>query len=88
MKHSSASSHYHTLRRRSIQFHYAASECRAIRCPKEEKGQERAAEQSTSQEQGKARYFDCDADCHEPYHSHLAKAEILVCGRELGGEYV
>ena len=36
----------------------------------------------------KPQYFDCDPDCHEPYHPHLAKAETLVCGREFDGEHI
>ena len=53
---------------------------------------QRVHDQSTilisDDESDKPHYFDCDPDCHEPYHPHLAKAETLVCGREFGGEHI
>lgn len=73
-------------RRRSIQFHYAASECKTTKCPKEsEQARDRVEsplqEQSTEATQ-KPRYFNCDPSCKEAFHWHLTKAELLVCGKE------
>lgn len=66
------------IRRRSLQFHYAASECKPTKCPKQKADPEPSA----------PRYFDCDPSCVEPEYWYYRKAEILVTGKEYGGDYI
>lgn len=71
-------------RRRSVQFHYAASECKPTKCPKAE---EEKKDQGLSDED-KPHYFDCDPSCQEPEYWYYRKAELLVCGQDFGGEHI
>ena len=80
-------------RRRSLQYHYAASQCKPIKCPKGEGGKGAAAAASPSPPQaelmaGAPHYFDCDPACVEAPYFDFKKAEMLVAGRDLGGEYI
>ena len=77
---------FFNIRRRSVQYHYAASSCRFIKCPRDEE----IIRESTMKEQPetKPRYFDCDPSCHEATYFHYRKAEVLVSGREYGNDYI
>lgn len=82
-------------RRRSLQYHYAASQCKPIKCPKGEGGKDAAAAESPPPPRPQAEltadaphYFDCDPACVEAPFFDFKKAEMLVAGRDLGGEYI
>ena len=68
----------HNFRRRSIQFHYASSECKAIKCPKE----------GVTDGRGNGMYFDCDPECQEQKYYYYKKGESLICGRDFGEGYI
>ena len=79
-------------RRRSLQYHYAASQCKPIKCPKGELG-DKAAAASPPRPQAELiadapHYFDCDPACVEAPYFDFKKAEMLVAGRDLGGDYI
>lgn len=85
-------------RRRSLQFHYAACECKFIKCPKKEEegpgtetnprnGTETGLSQADSDD-SKPHYFDCDPDCEEAKYFYYKKGELLVAGKDHGGEYI
>ena len=74
------------IRRRSLQFHYAASDCKPTKCPKTD--EERPSPLVPPPSQDKPQYFDCDPNCVEPEYWYYKKAEILVCGRDLGGDFI
>lgn len=65
-------------RRRSIQFHYASSECQPIVCPKE----------GGAPGAGEGVYFDCDPECQEQKYYYYKKAESLINGRDFGEGYI
>ena len=67
---------YTNCRRRSVQFHYASSECQRIKCPKEEGGADHGM------------YFDCDPECQEQKYYYYKKGETLISGRDFGEGYV
>lgn len=73
-------------RRRSVQYHYAASSCRFIKCPRDEE----VVRESTMKElpKDKPHYFNCDPDCHEATYFAYRKAEMLVSGRDFGDGYI
>ena len=76
-------------RRRSLQFHYASSQCQHIKCPKkEEGGEEKEMERPSTQEDGKPHYFDCDPSCEEAKYFYYSKGELLVTGRDYGEGYI
>ncbi len=66
-----------SYRRRSVQFHYASSECQRIKCPKE--GNE-AADRGV--------YFDCDPECQEQKFFYYNKGESLIKGHDFGEGYI
>ena len=70
-------------RRRSLQFHYAASDCKPTKCPKKDKDIPVLPPPSD-----KPHYFDCDPSCQEPEYWYYKKAEILVCGKDFGGDFI
>ena len=70
------------FRRRAIQFHYAASECKPTKCPPKEEQPPAEVESAAA-----AGHFDC-APCVEPTYWHYHKAEVLVCGRDYGGDCI
>lgn len=65
-------------RRRSIQFHYAASECKALKCPKV----------GVVEGRDSGMYFDCDPECQEQKYYFYKKGESLICGQDFGEEYI
>lgn len=67
-------------RRRSVQFHYASSECKRIRCPEPKEG--------VTEGRGKGVYFDCDPECQEQKFFYYAKGESLISGRDFGEGYI
>ena len=73
-------------RRRSLQFHYAASSCKLIRCPKLKPDEPNSLAPPSPSD--KPHYFDCDPSCQEPEYWYYKKAEILVCGQEFGGDFI
>ena len=75
-------------RRRSLQFHYASSQCKHIKCPKTEEGEEEMARPSPPQEDGKPHYFDCDPSCQEAKYFYYSKGELLVTGQDYGEGYI
>ncbi len=74
------------LKRRSLQFHYAASSCKPVKCPRLKPENPSPLGPSSSQE--KPHYFDCDPNCSEPEYWYYKKAEILVCGQDYGGDFI
>ena len=86
----------HVSRRRSLQYHYAASECKQTKCPK---GAEADTGTRTDAQTGiqigkdlqsgsKPGYFDCDPNCVEPQYFYFKKGELVVAGRDYGSEYI
>ena len=75
------------FRRRSLQYHYAASQCKPIKCPKEKESRESAGDAPHPQSNAPG-YFDCDPDCAEAPFFSFKKAEMLVAGKDLGGDYI
>ena len=73
------------LRRRALQYHYAAAECRFIQCPKED--DPNGVDPSPKPGPG-SRYFDCDPSCTEKKYHYMKKGEMLVSGRDYGDEYI
>ena len=73
-------------RRRSVQFHYAASDCQPTRCPRSE--QQEADIAQRAQRGDKPHYFDCDPSCVEPSYWYYRKGELLVAGKDFGGHYI
>lgn len=74
-------------RRRSVQYHYASSECRFIKCPRDEETiREQTIMQPSSQD--KPHYFNCDPSCQEVKYFHYRKAEVLVSGQEHGEGFI
>ena len=85
-----AYTHTHThnfslFRRRSLQYHYASSLCKPIKCPKGENGEPAQQKPPADAVPG---YFDCDPDCQEPTYWYFRKGEILVSGKDYGGDYI
>ena len=72
-------------RRRSLQYHYAASECKPIKCPKEDASK---SKETPPPQQGAPGYFDCDPNCVEAPFFDFKKAEMLVAGRDYGSDYI
>lgn len=78
--------HIHTCRRRSLQYHYASSECQFIRCPK---ANDPEAVDPTPQPGPRGpKYFDCNPSCTEAKYFYYSKGELLVTGRDYGEEYI
>ena len=75
-----------STRRRSLQFHYGASGCKPIKCPRLQPEDPSSLQPPASEE--KPYYFDCDPTCSEPEYWYCKKAEILVCGRDYGGHFI
>lgn len=74
------------IRRRSVQFHYAASECRFIQCPS--KSNPVTANPSPQPGPEGPKYFDCDPSCAEKKYYYYKKGEMTVTGRDYGDEYI
>lgn len=81
--HSHLSCHH---RRRSVQLHYAASDCQPTRCPRSEQQEADAALRAKRDD--KLHYFDCDPSCVEPSYWYFRKGELLVAGKDFGGHYI
>ena len=84
---------YHAAlyRRRSLQLHYAACECKPTKCPKaEENGTTPITPQypQANSDNSKPHYFDCDPSCVEAKYWYYKKGELLVAGREHGEGYI
>ena len=83
-------------RRRSLQYHYAASECKQIKCPKGAEADTRTKTDTQTgtqtgedlQSDSKPSYFDCDPSCVEPQYFYFKKGELVVAGRDYGSEYI
>ena len=75
-----------------MQYHYAASQCKPIKCPKGETNtaasNERSSRPQAEPTTDAPHYFDCDPACVEAPFFDFKKAEMLVAGRDLGGEYI
>lgn len=71
-----------------MQFHYAASECKPIKCPKSKEDVEKEKAHQLPPDKDKPHYFDCDPSCQEPEYWYYRKAELLICGRDFGGEHI
>ena len=69
-----------------MQLHYASSECQPIRCPHSDAQEREISERA--QQGDKPHYFDCDPSCNEPSYWYFRKAELLVAGRDFGGDYI
>ena len=79
----------YVYRRRSLQYHYAASQCKPIKCPKGEGDKAASPQPQVSELTADApHYFDCDPACVEAPFFDFKKAEMLVTGRDLGGDYI
>ena len=83
------------FRRRSLQYHYAASECKQIKCPKVEQADGTKTDTQTGiqtgeslQSDSKPNYFDCDPNCVEPKYFFFKKGELVVAGRDYGSDYI
>ncbi len=76
-----------THSRRSLQYHYASSECQFIKCPKENDDQPMSAPNPQPGPEG-AKYFDCDPSCSEKKYYYYPKGEMLVTGRDYGENYI
>lgn len=73
-------------RRRSLQYHYASSECQFIRCPNAS-DPDRIDPSPKPGPEGPS-YFDCDPSCAEKKYYYYKKGEMLVTGRDYGEEYI
>ncbi|XP_065890505.1 phytanoyl-CoA dioxygenase domain-containing protein 1-like [Dysidea avara] len=67
--------------RRAIQFHYASSACKPTKCPPKEE------QPAVVPDEKKVGHFDC-APCIEPIYWYYRKAELLVCGKDYGGDHI
>lgn len=72
-------------RRRSLQFHYAASGCKPTKCPRVNPNEPSPLHPPS---EGKPHYFDCDPSCVEPEYWYYRKAELLVCGQDYGSDFI
>lgn len=70
-----------------MQFHFAASECKPNKCPKTEPDNPKT-HLSPPEGDEKPHYFDCDPSCEEPEYWYYRKAELLICGKDFGGEHI
>ena len=73
-------------RRRSLQYHYASSECQFITCPKSD--DTTAVDPSPQPGPEGPKYFDCDPSCAEKKYYYYKKGELLVTGRDFGEGYI
>jgi len=69
-------------RRRAVQFHYAASACKPTKCPPKKEQQT-----AIKPDEKKVGHFDC-APCIEPTYWYYRKAELLVSGKDYGGDHI
>ena len=74
------------FRRRSLQYHYAASECRFIQCPN--KNDANGVDPTPKPGPEGPKYFDCDPSCVEKKYYYYKKGELLVTGRDYGDDYI
>ena len=74
------------FRRRSVQYHYAASECRFIKCPDE--NDPNGVNPSPQPGPEGPKYFDCDPSCTEMKFHYMKKGEMLVSGQDYGGDHI
>ena len=71
------------VRRRAVQFHYASSHCKPQKCPRAQE-----PEVSPYTPSSAPHYFDCDPTCQEPEYWYYRKGEMLIAGRDMGGDYI